>query len=260
MDTTSQSNIAALANRGAATRNQVARQVLGVSAIEVKATIPDKQIDKALRRFGMKSDNNQERFIYFFDTPRRQLMSAGIIARARRVVGNKHDSTIKFRPVVPNELPKKWSSIPGFKVEADASEKGVVRSASLTMPVEKGLIKRVTAGEKSIKSLFSRQQEGFLKAMGGDTIDFETLTVFGPLKAYRWDLIDPRCPWPLTVELWHRADGARLMETSIKTPAAQAAFAIAGFIGFLAEFGAQRDVQQETKTRWSLTQLASTDE
>lgn len=253
MDTASQLNMPDFANRGAATRNQVARQVSGVSAIEVKATIPDKQIDKALRRFGMNSENDQERYIYFFDTPRRHLMSAGIIARARRVVGDKHDSTVKFRPVVPDELPKKWSGIRGFKLEADASEKGLVRSASLTMPVEKGLIKRVTAGGKSIKSLFSRQQEDFLEAMGGQTIDFEILTVFGPLKAHRWDLDDPRCPWPITVELWHRADGARLMETSIKAPVAQAAFAIAGFMGLLAEFGAKRDAQQQTKTRWALT-------
>lgn len=247
------------ADRGKATRNQVARQVSGVTSIEVKATIPDKQIDKALRRFGIV-DSDENRFIYFFDTPRRHLMSAGIIARARRVVGSKHDSTIKFRPVVPSELPKQWSGIKGFKLEADASERGVIRSASLTMPIDRGLIKRVASREMPIKSLFSKQQTSFLKAVGGEPIDFERLTVFGPLKAHRWDLDDPRCPWPITVELWHRADGARLMETSIKAPVTQAAFAMAGFIGFLAEFGAKRDEQQQTKTRWALTQVESSEE
>ena len=44
------------------------------------------------------------------------------------------------------------------------------------------------------------------------------------------------------------------MATSIKALAAQAAFAIAGFMGFLAEFGAARDAQEQTKTRWALVQ------
>ena len=256
----STSPVSEFSNRGAAKRNQLARQVLGTSAIEVKATIADKQIDKALRRFGLSPGSHQERDIYFFDTPRYHLMHKGIIARARRVVGGRHDSTVKFRPVVPDELPKRWSTINGFKLEADASEKGVVRSASLTAAVERGLIKRVRAGEKSIKSLFSPQQQRFLGAMGGEMIDFAALTTFGPLRAHRWNHIDPRCPWPITIELWHRADGERLMETSVKAPAAQAAFAIAGFMGFLAEFGAKQDAQQQTKTRWALAHRALADE
>jgi hypothetical protein len=42
------------------------------------------------------------------------------------------------------------------------------------------------------------------------------------------------------------------MEVSIKTPAIQAAVAIAGFIAFLAEVGAEEDLEQQTKTRWAL--------
>jgi hypothetical protein len=46
------------------------------------------------------------------------------------------------------------------------------------------------------------------------------------------------------------------METSIKAPVAQAAAAMAGFMAFLAEIGAEKDVQQQTKTRWALVQTA----
>lgn len=243
--------------RGAGTRNRIGRQVSGVSAIEVKATIPDSQIDKALRHFDMTVDNDEERFIYFFDTPRRALMKAGIIARARRVVGDAHDSTVKFRPVVPDRLPARWNRVTGFKLEADASEKRVVRSASLTLPVEKGLIKRVAAGDRSIKSLFSRRQETFLRAMGGGDIDFRALQIFGPLKAHRWSIKNPACPWPITVELWRRSDGARLMETSVKASAIQAAFAIGGFMALLAELGAERNANEQTKTRWALKRPAA---
>lgn len=238
--------------RGAGTRNQVARQVAGVDAIEVKATILDKQIDGALKRFNMTVKNDEERYIYFFDTPNHDLIGAGIVTRARRVVGHIHDSTVKFRPVNPEKVPKEWAKFKGFKLEADASEKAVVRSASLTMPVEKGLIKSVAAGKKHIKLLFSKEQEVFLAAIGGQSIDFGALKVFGPLEAHRWDIKDAACPWPITVELWRRADGARLMEASIKAPVAQAAVAIAGFMGLLAELGAERDIEQQTKTRWAL--------
>ncbi len=242
-----------VATRGPTTRDRVARQVVGVEAIEVKATISETEVDGALHRFNMTVNNDEERYIYFFDTPQLDLLNAGIITRARRVVGDDHDSTVKFRAVVPNAISEDWRKFKGFKLEADASEKGVVRSASLTMPVQKGLIKRVAAGAKPIKSLFSKQQEAFLQAMGGGkAVDFETLTVFGPLQAHRWEIQDPACPWPVTVELWRRADGARLMEASVKAPVVQAAVAIAGFMAFLAEIGAEQDVEQQTKTRWAL--------
>ena len=240
----------------AATRDQVARQVSGATGIEVKATIPDAQIDAALQRFGLTVDNDQERYIYFFDTPGLDLLKAGVITRARRIVGDQHDSTVKFRPVVPSDIPAEWVKLKGFKLEADASEKGVVRSASLTLPVEKGLIKRVVAGKKPIEALFSKRQEDFLAAMGGKPVPFDKLTIFGPLEAHRWQLADPACPWPITVELWRREDGSRLMETSIKAPIAQAAAAIAGFTAFLAEIGAEKDIQQQTKTRWALVRTA----
>ena len=56
----------------------------------------------------------------------------------------------------------------------------------------------------------------------------------------------------MTAELWKRADGARLMEVSVKVPVVQAAVGIAGFMAFLAEAGAERDLEQQTKTRWAL--------
>ena len=48
-----------------------------------------------------------------------------------------------------------------------------------------------------------------------------------------------------------------MMELSIKAPAAQAAVAVAGFMAFLAEVGAERDAQQKTKTRWALDYYVS---
>jgi hypothetical protein len=244
--------------RGAMTHGRYARLMEGAEAIEIKATIPPKQVAGALAHYKLTASNDEQRFIYFFDTPKLELLAAGIIARARRVVGDEHDSTIKFRPVNPEKVGKRWRKFRDFKIEADASEKGIVKSASLTMPVAKGLIKRVVAGDKGIATLFTEEQEAFLAEMsGGRTPEFARLAVLGPLEAQRWDFEDPACPWPITGELWRRADGATLMEVSVKAPAVQAAAVMAGFMAFLAEVGAERDVAQQAKTHWALDYYAS---
>jgi hypothetical protein len=229
----------------------------GAEKIEIKATVPQKQVKAALARYRLTQSNDDERYIYFFDTPQLELLKAGIIARARRVVGGEHDSTIKFRPVDAAKVGKKWRKYRDFKIEADASERGVVKSASLTMPVAKGLIKRVVAGDKRIPALFTEEQEEFLREMTGHVPDLTTLAILGPLHAQRWDFEDPACPWPITAELWRRADRATLMEVSVKAPAIQGAAVMAGFMAFLAEVGAERDNNQQAKTHWALDHYAA---
>ncbi len=243
--------------RGAKTRGRMARAMAGADAIEIKATIPDRQIAQALRRFKLTLSNDEERYIYFFDTPKLDMLDAGIIMRARRVVGEAHDSTVKFRPVEPSKVGDEWRKFPDFKVEADASEKGMTKSASFSMPAEKGLIKRVAAGKRPIRDLLSAAQKKFIAKTAKRKIDFDALVVLGPLRAHRWRFEDPGCPWPITAEVWVRADRDRMMEMSIKAPAAQAACAAGGFMAFLAEIGAERDREQQTKTRWALSYYAA---
>ncbi len=238
--------------RGAATRGKVAKAIAGSDDIEIKATVPHHQIKQALKRFGLTESNDEERYIYFFDTPKLDLLGAGIITRARRVVGDAHDSTVKFRPVNPADVGQKWRRYPFFKIEADASETSMVKSASFSMPVEKGHIKRVAGGKKPIGAIFTLEQEKFLESIAGHKIDFTSLVVLGPLMAQRWKFEDPGCPWAITAELWTRGDRKQMMELSIKAPTVQAAAAIGGFMAFLAEVGAERDKGQQTKTRWAL--------
>lgn len=242
--------------RGAKTRGKYAKLLAGAEAIEIKATIPHKQVQAALTRYKLTERNDDERYIYFFDTPKLDLLAQGIIVRARRVVGDEHNTTIKFRPVDPAALGKEWRKFRDFKIEADASEKGIVKSASFTMPVAKGLIKRVAAKSKGIPSLFTKEQERFLAEVAGHVPDLDTLTALGPLRAQRWDFKDPACPWPITAERWQREDGATLMEMSVKAPAAQGAAVMAGFMAFLAEVGAERDRSEQAKTRWALEYYA----
>lgn len=228
----------------------------GADAIEIKATIPERQIKAALERYGLTPRNDEERYIYFFDSPALDLHKAGIIVRARRTVGDAHDSTVKFRPVDPASVGEEWRKYRDFKIEADASEKGLVKSASFSMPVKKGLIKAVTAGKQQIRDLMTREQQAFIEKTAGRKIEFDRLVALGPLRAHRWQFEDPACPWRITAELWIREDGQRMLEASIKAPAVQAAVAIAGFMAFLAEVGADKDNEQQTKTRWALSYYA----
>jgi hypothetical protein len=54
----------------------------GAQKIEIKATIPQSQVQPALRRYGLTERNDDERYIYFFDTPDLKLLESGIIACA----------------------------------------------------------------------------------------------------------------------------------------------------------------------------------
>ena len=242
--------------RGVRTRGRVARAMTGADSIEIKATIPDRQIKAALERYRLTPKNDEERYIYFFDSPALELHEAGIILRARRTVGDVHDSTVKFRPVDPASVGKAWRKYRDFKIEADASEKGLVKSASFSMPVEKGLIKSVATGKRQVRDLFTREQRAFIEKAAKRKIDFDRLVGLGPLRAHRWQFDDPACPWRITGELWIREDGQRLLEASIKAPAVQAAVATAGFMAFLAEVGADKDGEQQTKTRSALSYYA----
>lgn len=241
---------------GVETRGQVARMMEGAGGVEIKATIPEQQVDQVLKAYNFRPSKN-ERYIYFFDTPQLEAFAMGVIARARRIVGGQHDSTIKFRPVDPATIPALWRKYRGFKIEADASEKGVVKSASLTMPVVKGLIKRVAAGSNPISDLFTEEQLLFLFSLASKKLDYPRAIVMGPIRAWRRKVNHPGLPWPITGELWQREDGARIFEVSIKTPVAQAAAASAGFMAFLAEVGAERDDGQQAKTRWVLEHWAT---
>lgn len=240
---------------GVDTRGQVARTLAGTGGVEIKAIIPEKQVDLALQAYGLSLSDN-ERYIYFFDTPELELFEMGVIARARRIVGFQHDSTIKFRPVEPDTVPTLWRKYSGFKIEADSSDKGIVKSASLTMPVVKGLIKRVAAGKNPIADLFAEEQKLFLLSLASKKIDYSRAIVLGPTRAWRWKYKHPGLPWPITGELWQRQDKSRLFEVSIKVPVVQAAAATAGFMAFLAEVGAQREDGQQAKTLWALDHSA----
>jgi hypothetical protein len=115
------------------------------------------------------------------------------------------------------------------------------------------MIKEVAAGEKSLRAIFDKEQELFLAEMCRIRYDLDKLAMYGPVAVQWWRITHPGVPGHLTAELWRREDKKALLETSLRVPPRQAAFANAGFAAFLAEVGAMPDNAEQAKTRWALT-------
>jgi hypothetical protein len=237
-------------------RGRVGKFVAGADSVEVKATIAHTGTKRGLKHFGLSEKRAEKRFIYFFDTPGLELFGGGVVLRARRVIGKGDNSTVKIRPVRTEKIPAKWRTENDFKIEADASENGVVLSASLTKPVARGLIKDVEDRKVELSSLLGKAQELFLAEMTTMRYDLGKVAVLGPMESWCWKFDHPGLPWPVSAELWKRSDGATILEVSTRVPVAQAAVANAGFFAFLAELGAKRDNAQQMKTRWALDYYA----
>jgi hypothetical protein len=105
-------------------RDDELREVLdlvrGADSVELKLTIPDADQSSAVDALGMDPLDAQIRQVYFFDTPDLALNKAGVVIRARRIQGRKHDSVVKLRPVVPGDLPQDLRELSAFNVELDA--------------------------------------------------------------------------------------------------------------------------------------------
>ena len=65
-----------MVERGDRTRGHYARLLAGAEAIEIKATIPQRQIADARDRYKLTTRNDDDRYIYFFDTENLHLLRA----------------------------------------------------------------------------------------------------------------------------------------------------------------------------------------
>ena len=235
---------------------QVAKATAGTDAIEVKVTIAQRHEMGALLKFALERKHAERRRIYFFDTPKLALFKKGVVLRARDIEGSEFDSTVKIRPVDPKKIPAKWHKKSGFKVEADAVGKKMIRSASYTIPQGDKEVDEVASGARPIEKLFSEEQEGFLADMSPVEVDFEKLVVLGPVAALRWKFEHSGIPYALCVEEWRIPGGRNVIETSIKATREGAAAALAGLEGFLDELGLASDAVPQTKTRVALEYFA----
>jgi hypothetical protein len=232
--------------------NEITKDVAGTQGLELKVTVAEQMERAAADAFELDPKKGERRHIFFFDTKTLALFKQGVVLRAREVKGNEDDSTVKIRPVDPKKVADKWGRLPGFKMEADGVGDRLIRSASLSVEQDDGEIRAVAQKLRSIKKLFSDEQESFLAEMSHLSVGFEALEVLGPVDALRWKVKHRGLPYPITAERWTLPDRDDLLEVSIKVPTAQAAAASAAFDRFLKELKLKPQGGQETKTRKAL--------
>jgi hypothetical protein len=232
--------------------NQATDRTAGAEGIELKVTVSERQEGAAAAAFNLDPKKAERRRIFFFDTPALALFKKGLVLRAREVKDGQDDSTVKIRPVDPTKVADKWRRLAGFKIEADGVGDRLIRSASLSVAQNDDEIKTVERGLRSIKKLFSDEQETLLTDMSPVPVDYASLKVLGPVSALRWKMTHNGLPYPITAEEWTLPDGRDLLELSIKVPTAQAAAASGAFDGFLKGLRLKPEGGQETKTRIAL--------
>jgi hypothetical protein len=227
-------------------------QLVGASdSVELKLTVPAGYGRSAIAALGVDPLDAHLRQVFFFDSPQLDLDAAGVVVRARRVQGDKDDTVVKLRPVVPANLSDDLRSSKGFKVEVDVMPGGFVCSASFKARPEHG-IRETLIEQRRLSRLFSKDQRAFFAAHAPDGIALDDLSVLGPVLVLKLKQELDGLPRPLTVELWAYPDGSRILELSAKAPPDQAFQAVAEARAFLTERGISLDGKQETKTHAAL--------
>ena len=223
-------------------------QTAATRAVEIKVTMRAEQEMKAVRLFELDRSTAESREIYFFDTPWLACFRRNVVLRARMIRNGPDDSTVKIRPVDPDRIAPLWKTLKGFKLEADVAGARVVRSASLTVPQQRGEIGAVAAGERALRKLFSPDQERFLEANVPARVPFGSLQVLGPVAVLRWKSTHAELPGELTAEEWSLPDGTDLLELSIKVDHEDAFRSRDEFMAFLTRVGLDHAGVQEAKT------------
>jgi hypothetical protein len=227
--------------------------VSGSDTVELKLTIPDADQRATVEALGLDPLEAQIRQVFFFDTPDLALNRAGVVARARRVQGKAHDSVVKLRPVVPDELPEKLRSSPNLGVEVDAMPGGYVCSASMKGEVGPTDVAEAVAGRLPLRKLFSKEQRAFFGDHAPEGVELDDLSVMGPIFVLKLKTSPKGFPTgKLVSEAWLYPDGARILELSTKCPPAEMFDTALRARAHLTGLGVNLSGEQQTKTKTAL--------
>jgi hypothetical protein len=223
----------------------------GADSVELKLTIPETSQRSTLEALDMDPLGAQVRLVHFYDTPDLTLESHGVVVRARRVAQKGDDSVVKLRPVVVSELPDELRESPACVVEVDAMPGGHVCSASVK-GTPRTSVRDVAQGAAPLRKLFSKEQRAFFAEHAPEGVDFEDLSLLGPIFVLKVKATPPDFARKMVVELWLYPDGARILELSTKCAPSEAFQVAAEGRAFLAERGIEIGGAQTTKTRKAL--------
>jgi hypothetical protein len=221
-------------------------------SVELKLTVPEVDQRSTVAALGMDPLDAEIRQVFFFDTHDLALNKRGVVVRARRVQRKGDDSVVKLRPVVPSELPSKLRRSPNFVVEVDAMPGGYVCSASLKASLGTTDVKRVVAGERPVRRLFTKEQRRFFAAQAPEGLELDDLALLGPIFVLKLKFKHAEFNQKLVAELWNYPDNSRILELSTKCAPSEAFQVSAESRAFLHKHGVDLSGEQQTKTKKAL--------
>jgi hypothetical protein len=232
--------------------SEVLSLLRGADSVELKLTVPDSERRSAIAALELDPLDAQIRQVWFLDTPDLALDGHGVVARVRRIQGRPHDSVVKLRPVVPDQLPPELRRSSSFVVEVDAMPGGHVCSGSLKGTLAKDDVREAVGGRRPTKKLFSKEQRAFFATHAPDGMDLGDLAYLGPITVLKLKSTPREFGRRLTTELWFYPDGSRILELSTKCAPGDAFQVAAESKAFLARRGIDVTGEQQTKTRTAL--------
>lgn len=221
------------------------------SLVELKVTVDESQVALARDLLGLDHASAEVREVTFYDTPELAMFQAGVILRARKVIGGPDDVTAKIRPLAAEQVTRSWFALDGFKCEIDRTATRSTSSCSLKVAIDGDDIDDAADGILSVKKLFDDDQEDFLDGYAID-VPWDDVVPLGPIDALAWELEPEHLSFDLDAELWMLPDGLDVLELSTKVSAADADEAWDEMDAFLRDSGLDPSNRQETKTRLAL--------
>jgi hypothetical protein len=227
-------------------------------SVELKTTVPEHHHRSTIVALGLDPLEAQIRQVFFLDTPDLALDKQGVVARTRRIQGRSGDSIVKLRPVVPADLPAGIRRSENFRVEVDALPGGYVCSGTMKGTPSNEEVHAAVAGERPLRTVFSKEQRAFFAAHVTDGIGLDDLRVLGPIFVLKLRLTPDELGRRLVAEMWIYPDGSRLLELSTRCGTGEGFEIAAELRAFLHGRGIDISGEQETKTRKALEYFART--
>jgi hypothetical protein len=231
---------------------EVLELIMTADSVELKVTLPETARAKTSAALGNDPLDAQVRQVFFFDTLDLKLNNAGVVVRARRRQGEKGDTVVKLRPVVPDDLTEELRHSDGFNVEVDAMPGGYVCSASFKGAADNDLIRQVGFGREPIHKLLSKEQSAFYEEHAPEGLELDDLAVLGPIPILKLKEKPDEYGRKLVTELWLYPDGSQIVELSTKTVPSDAFQAAVETRAYLSSIHLDLDAEQHTKTKTAL--------
>jgi hypothetical protein len=224
----------------------------GANSVELKLTVPENAQNQVLGALGVDPLDARLRQVFFFDTPDLTLSKQGVVVRARRIQDAGADTTVKLRPVVPDELPKSLRKDPAFTIEIDAMPSGFVCSGSLKGVSTNDAVRAAADGRLKMRKLFARGQRDLFDQHAPDGLALDDLAILGPINVLKLKMIPKAFGRKVAVELWSYPDGSRILELSTKCAPSEGFQVAAEVRARLAASDLDLSGDQQTKTQAAL--------